>query len=62
VYPYDLALVYAALKQPNDALAALERAFQEHDATMVNLRHDPRFDLVRAEPRYQKLVAQMRFP
>jgi eukaryotic-like serine/threonine-protein kinase len=62
VYPYDLALVYAALKQPNDALAALERAFQEHDATMVNLRHDPRFDLVRAEPRYQRLVAQMRFP
>jgi eukaryotic-like serine/threonine-protein kinase len=62
VYPYDVAMVYAALKQKDEALAALERAFQERDSTMVNLRHDPRFDLVRAEARYQRLVAQMRFP
>jgi hypothetical protein len=62
VYPYDVALVFAALKQPDDALAALERAFSERDPTMVNLRHDPRFDSLRAEPRYQRLVAQMRFP
>jgi eukaryotic-like serine/threonine-protein kinase len=62
VYPYDIALVHAALNQPNAALAALERAFQERDSTMVNLRHDPRLDSVRADTRYQRLVEQMRFP
>lgn len=62
VYPYDVALVHAALNEPDAALAALERAFQERDSTMVNLRHDPRLDSVRGDTRYQRLVEQMRFP
>jgi TolB-like protein/tetratricopeptide (TPR) repeat protein len=62
LYHYDVALVYAALKQPDEALAALEAAFQERDSTMVNLRHDPRFDSLRTDSRYQQLVARMRFP
>jgi tetratricopeptide (TPR) repeat protein len=62
VYPYDVALVYAALHEPDEALSALERAFQERDSTMVNLRHDPRFDSLRSDPRYQRLLGQMRFP
>ena len=62
VYPYDVALVYAALNEPDAALAALERAFRERDSTMVNLRHDPRFDALRSDSRYQQLVALMRFP
>ncbi len=62
VYQYDVALVHTALEQLDDAIAALERAFEKHDPTMVNLRHDPRFDALRNDPRYQALVARMRFP
>jgi eukaryotic-like serine/threonine-protein kinase len=62
VYQYDVALVHTALEQLDDAIAALERAFEKHDPTMVNLRHDPRFDALRTDPRYQALVARMRFP
>ena len=61
-YPYDAALVYVALNLPDQALDALERAFSERDPTMVNLRHDPRLAALRGDVRYQRLVAQMRFP
>jgi serine/threonine-protein kinase len=62
VYAYDVALVHAALNQPDQAIAALERAFKERDPTMVNLRHDPRFDSLRSDPRFHQIIAQMRFP
>jgi serine/threonine-protein kinase len=61
-HPYDLALVHAALGARDDAFAALQRAFDERDSTMVNLRHDPRFDSLRTDDRFGRLVAQMRFP
>jgi len=62
IYAYDVALVFAALNQRDEAFAALERAFRDRDPTMVNLKHDPRFDPLRSDPRYARLVAQMRFP
>jgi TolB-like protein/tetratricopeptide (TPR) repeat protein len=62
IYPYDLALVYTAMRRPNDAFAALDRAFVERDATMLNLRHDPRLDVLRTDPRFPALLTKMRFP
>jgi eukaryotic-like serine/threonine-protein kinase len=62
VYPYDVALVLTALNQKSRALDALQRAFDEHDPTMVNLRHDPRLDGLRSDPRFTELESQMRFP
>jgi len=62
VYPYDVALVHAALNDAPAALDALEQAFRDRDPTLVNLRHDPRLEGLRANPRYRQLVAQMRFP
>lgn len=62
VYPYDLALVYTAMRRPDDAFSALERAFVERDATMLNLKHDPRLDALRTDPRFPALLTRMRFP
>ena len=62
VYPYDVALVLSALGQQQDALAALEEAYAQRDATLVNLKHDPRFDAIRSDPRFGRLLALMRFP
>lgn len=59
---YDVALVHVGLNEPDQALIELERAFLDRDPTMVNLRHDPRLHLLGADSRYQRLVAQMRFP
>jgi eukaryotic-like serine/threonine-protein kinase len=61
-YPYDEALVLAALGKTAEALDALDRAFEQRDPTLVNLKHDPRFDRLRSDPRYGKLLALMRFP
>ena len=62
LYQYDVALAYTALKRPDEALAALERAYEGRDSDMVNLKHDPRFDSLRSNVRYVRLLAQMRFP
>ncbi len=62
VYQYDVALALTAMGRRDEALSALERAIDERDPTMVNLKHDPRFDPLRNDPRYGRLLAQMRFP
>jgi serine/threonine protein kinase len=62
VPPYDIALIYAALGDKVQAIDWLERAYREHDATLVNVRHDPRFQSLDQEPRFAALIARMRFP
>jgi tetratricopeptide (TPR) repeat protein len=61
VPPYDIALIYAALGDDQQALDWLERGYRERDATMVNLRHDMRFDRLARNPRFVALVARMQF-
>jgi len=62
VPPYYLALIHTALGRKPEALAELERAYVEQDSTLVSVDIDPRFDALRDEPRFQALVARMRFP
>ncbi len=61
-YPYDEALVLTALGRTDEAFKALDRALQQRDPTMVNLKHDPRLEALRSDPRYGRLLAAMRFP
>jgi TolB-like protein/tetratricopeptide (TPR) repeat protein len=59
---YDVALVYTALGEAGPALDQLERAYAQHDTTLINLRTDPRLDALRSLPRFQALERQMKFP
>jgi TolB-like protein/tetratricopeptide (TPR) repeat protein len=59
---YDVALVYAALGDHDKALDRLEAAYAEHDTAVINLRSDPRLDVLRSLPRFQALERQMKFP
>ena len=61
-YEYDDALVLTALQKTDAAFDALNRAYEERDPTLVNLKHDPRLDALRSDSRYARLVALMRFP
>jgi TolB-like protein/Flp pilus assembly protein TadD len=57
------ATIYAGLREKENALGALERALDQNDASMIWLGVDSRFDLLRAEPRFQVLLkAQGRLP
>ena len=57
-----VALVYAGLGDHRRALDALERAYQEHDFSMVFLGVAPWFDSLRGEPRFDELVRRMQLP
>jgi serine/threonine protein kinase/tetratricopeptide (TPR) repeat protein len=61
VAPYDFALVYTALQQPQEALTWLEHAYATRDATIVNLQHDPRFDSLRSDRRFNSLLERLHF-
>jgi tetratricopeptide (TPR) repeat protein/TolB-like protein len=60
--PYYVALVYARLGRPQEAVASLQRGFETRDSTMVNVNTDPRFEGIRARPDFQRIVSQMKFP
>jgi tetratricopeptide (TPR) repeat protein len=62
VTSYGVALVHAGLGQNDDAFASLNKAFDERSNWLVWLRLDPRWNGLRADPRFDQLVARMRFP
>ena len=62
VTAYGPALVYVQLNQRDSAFAWLDRAYAERTNWMVWLNRDPRWRSVRDDPRFLKIVSQMRLP
>jgi TolB-like protein/Flp pilus assembly protein TadD len=62
VTSYGIALVRAGLGQNDAAFASLNNAFDERSNWLVWLRLDPRWNGLRADPRFTQLVSRMRFP
>src|SRR6185503_5845552 len=60
VPPYAIASVHARLGEHDAALTELERGYAERDRAMTFLTVNPRFDPLRAEPRFLELVRRMR--
>jgi tetratricopeptide (TPR) repeat protein len=59
VGPYDLAVIYAGLKERDQTWKYLELAYQDPSYWILFLRIDPRFDSIRGDPRYQDLLRRM---
>ena len=59
VSPWGLASIYARLGEDAQALDWLERAYAEHDSTLVWLKVHPRFDAIRGHPRFAALLSRM---
>jgi tetratricopeptide (TPR) repeat protein len=55
------ALIHLGLGNRDSALAWTRRAVDEHDADMMGLKLDPRFDPLRSDPRFQQILARMKF-
>jgi len=62
VSPAELAFVYIALGQKEQALSALERSYAVHDLQMQYLAVDPHYDELRAEPRFKELIRKVGLP
>jgi len=60
VSPYWMGVISIGLGRKDQALSWLERAFKEHDGSMVFLKVDPVFDSIRSEPRFVGLLTKMR--
>ena len=62
VSPYSFATAYTGLRRNDEALAALEKSLEEHNAWMWFLPVDPRFHELREDPRFPALMARYGLP
>nr|MBA3633327.1 tetratricopeptide repeat protein [Acidobacteriota bacterium] len=62
VSPGELAVLYAALGECEQAFASLENAYAAHDLQLQYLSVDPAFDSLRDDSRFQDLLRRIGFP
>jgi len=62
VSPYSIAMIYAALKQPEPAFTWLNKAYETRAARLVRLNVDPAFNGLHADPRFRELVQHIGLP
>jgi eukaryotic-like serine/threonine-protein kinase len=62
VSPGDLAILYAALGEQDQAFASLEKAYEAHDPQLQYLGTDPGFDPFRSDLRFQDLLRRVGLP
>jgi hypothetical protein len=54
--------LYLALGEKDQAMAWLEKAYEEHDSATLSLRGISPSDPLRSDPRFQDLLRRMNFP
>lgn len=59
---YDTSRIYAALGDKNRALELLEKAYEDRDSGLSQIKLNPLLDNLRSEPRFAELVWKMNFP
>jgi serine/threonine-protein kinase len=62
VSPYYRAEIHAGLGERKEALAWLEKAYEERANLLVFLQVEPRLDPLRDDPQFQDLLRRMNFP
>jgi len=62
VSPYCQALIYLGLRENNQAIDWLEKAYEGRSVWMCWLKVEPMFDPLRSDPRFQALYKKMNFP
>jgi TolB-like protein/class 3 adenylate cyclase/Tfp pilus assembly protein PilF len=59
---FNLAAIYTALGEKDQALSHLEKGYELRDVWMKELKAWPWFDSLKNEPRYKALIQRMNFP
>jgi TolB-like protein/Tfp pilus assembly protein PilF len=59
---YEIALVYAGLREKDEAFAWLEKSFAVRDKGLTYLKIDPCLDPLRSDARFQDLVSRVGLP
>ena len=58
VSPYTVAAIHTGLGEKDQAFKCLERAYEERDVWLMNLKVDPVFAKLRADKRFQDLLTR----
>jgi tetratricopeptide (TPR) repeat protein len=59
VSKYFLASIQAALGDKDNAFKSLESAYKERDLDLIFLMIDPKFDILRSDPRYEMMLKKI---
>jgi serine/threonine-protein kinase len=59
VQPYNFAIVYASLGEPDSSIAALERGVDLRSEEMLEIRSSVAMDPLRKDPRFQRILRRM---
>ncbi len=62
VTPYAVALIYASMGDKDNAIAWLEKAYDDRANWMVWMGRDPRWDPLRNDPRFRNLMHRVGLP
>ena len=62
VCSYEVATVYALLREPKPAFRWFDKAVEDRSDCMVLLGVDPRIDSMRSDPRFQSLLRRVGLP
>jgi tetratricopeptide (TPR) repeat protein len=54
-----VALVYAALGEKEEAFEWLEKSYQKHEESLCSIKIDPKFDLLKDDPRYIAMLKKI---
>lgn len=60
VSPYHFAVIYAGLGERDQAFQLLEKAYGDREGRMTVLKFAPEFAALRSDPRFTKLMQQMK--
>jgi Tfp pilus assembly protein PilF len=60
--PYDLALAYAVLGRDEDAIRALQAAYDQHSMLMPLMRTEPSFEKLHGDARFRELLRKLGLP
>ena len=60
--PIGLAKLYLDLGDKQRAMDWLQKAYEERQPLLVDLRNGHDFDALRSDPRFQDLMRRMNFP
>ncbi|MGH9838956.1 MAG: protein kinase domain-containing protein [Blastocatellia bacterium] len=61
VPPYNIAMIYNGLGERDETLAWLERGVEQRDPRMTSLKVEPKWNNLRANPRFQELLRRVGF-
>jgi TolB-like protein/Tfp pilus assembly protein PilF len=56
---YSFALIYSGLRKFDEAFMWLDKAYDERSASLPFMRVNPRFDSLRGDPRFEKLLERL---